>query len=172
MKHCVPKFVQFASVIDETNLLIIDTEKMIDQTKVQIDETNAKISETQALIDVIQSHTDHIVGVSDKIDDIIKTGKSQRDVFSHSCLEVLTVITDFHNAFEIGNIDWITYAKEIAEASVQPCSLQEIAAVQEIKYETDSIVDRYDKLLLIGLDKIRKIVKQESMNDRIKGLRK
>ena len=68
-------------------------------------------------------------------------------MFSHSCLEVLTVITDFHNAFEIGNIDWITYAKEIAEASVQPCSLQEIAAVQEIKYETDSIVDHLNQQL-------------------------
>ena len=38
--------------------------------------------------------------------------------------------------------------------------------------ETDSIMDRYDKLLLIGLDKIRKIATQESMNDRIVGLRK
>ena len=41
----------------------------------------------------------------------------------------------------------------------------------EVK-ETDSIMDRYDKLLLIGLDKIRKIATQESMNDRIVGLRK
>ena len=31
---------------------------------------------------------------------------------------------------------------------------------------------RYDKLLLIGLDKIRKIATQESMNNRIVGLRK
>ena len=38
--------------------------------------------------------------------------------------------------------------------------------------ETDSIMDRYDKLLLIGLDKICKIATQESMNDRIVGLRK
>ena len=38
--------------------------------------------------------------------------------------------------------------------------------------ESDSIMDRYDKLLLIGLDKIRKIATKENINDRIIGLRK
>ena len=38
--------------------------------------------------------------------------------------------------------------------------------------ENDLLWDRYDKLLLIGLDKICKIATQESMNDRIVGLRK
>ena len=33
-------------------------------------------------------------------------------------------------------------------------------------------MERYDKLLLIGLEKIRKIATQEGMNDRIVGLRK
>ena len=33
-------------------------------------------------------------------------------------------------------------------------------------------MERYDKLLLIGLEKLRKIATQESMNDRIVGLRK
>ena len=110
------------ALINETNARINETQSLIDETQAQIDETNARINETQALIEETQAHTEHVGGVADKIDEILASDRSDRDVFSHSCTEVANVITDFHSAFEIGNMIWITYAKEIAEASVQPCT--------------------------------------------------
>ena len=135
------------ALIDETNARINETQSLIDETQAQIDETNARINETQALIEETQAHTEHVGGVADKIDEILASDRSDRDVFSHSCTEVANVITDFQNAFEIGNMIWITYAKEIAEASVQPCTTDEIAAIHEVKSKTDAIADDLDQQL-------------------------
>ena len=135
------------ALIDETNARINETQSLIDETQAQIDETNARINETQALIEETQAHTEHVGGVADKIEEILASDRSDRDVFSHSCTEVANVITDFHSAFEIGNMIWITYAKEIAEASVQPCTTDEIAAIQEVKSKTDAIADDLNEQL-------------------------
>merc|ERR1711884_1002847 len=86
------------ALIDETNARINETQSLIDETQAQIDETNARINETQALIEETQAHTEHVGGVADKIEEILASDRSDRDVFSHSCTEVANVITDFRSA--------------------------------------------------------------------------
>ena len=135
----------------ETKILIIVAPTPSVNFEAEASETVALIDETTKQIEALEQKKDTANGISTKIDEVLSGARAIQNVidriiarqqtYSHTCAEFSTLCTDALSALKSGDPSVVTLAQEVLDALVEPCSNEEIEAIQSVKEEAVKVVE-------------------------------
>ena len=99
----------------------------------------------------MEQKKDTAISISAKIDEVLSGARAIQNVidriiarqqtYSHTCAEFSTLCTNALTALKNGDTSVVTLAQEVLDALVEPCSNEEIEAIQSVKEEAVKVVE-------------------------------